>query len=306
MRARFPLAALAFSILSTAALAQSGSSAPALVADDVTHRSAGALAEFAHAAEDTWRAVLAARRSTDASQDELVRVTFSLAGGARLAASRLSAHGVTKTELDETLRNLDGLMTQADRAVDDAPTTGDIRRAWDATKSAWRNAKDRVAGVATTTTTGATGATGTTGAAGTTGTTASGSTGVTGPSGATGATPPPPPAEIAAAIIETRWSGMLNPDLKLSGTFAGKGLTKAEITVKDSSGKVVQSNTDKLTAQVAQAMTGKSATADVTVNWTYSFENEQLASGENTIVVSVTDSKGRRAEAETTLVRRQF
>ena len=43
-----------------------------------------------------------------------------------------------------------------------------------------------------------------------------------------------------------------------------------------------------------------------TIVYSITVENEDLASGENTISVSVTDSKGRKATAETTLVRRQF
>lgn len=293
---RLNLLAAAFVLMSSSLLAQSSTApsatGPVLVADDVTHRSVGALAEFAHSTDDLWRAVLAARRASDASQDELVRSVFSLAGGARLATGRLGAHGATKAEADEIMRGLDGLIALVDDTMDRAPTTGEIRRTWDAVRASWRNLKDRVAG-APMAASGATGPSGTTGSSGTT--------------GATAPPPPPPaPAEIAAAISDVRWAGMLNPDLRLSGSFTGKGLKTADITVKDASGKVVTSNSAALTAAVSEAMAGQSLTATVTVTWSYSFENEELASGENTIIVSVTDSKGRKASAETSLVRRQF
>lgn len=302
MRLKTVLAAAAFALTSTALLAQSSASGPAPVTDDVAHRTVGALAEFAHSTEDLWRAVLAARRSSDTSQDELVRSAFSLAGGGRLAATRLSAHGATRAESDEIMRSLDGLVALVDDTMDRAPTTGEIRRTWDNVRASWRNLQDRVAGVPRTS--GTTGPTGSTGGA--TGSTGGG--GVFGPdtSGTTGPTAPQPRVDIAAAITEARWSGMLNPDLRVAGTFTGKGLTKADITVKDGSGKVVTTDGAKLTAAVAQAMSGKSASTEVSVNWSYSFENEDLASGENTIVVTVTDSKGRKAVAETSLVRRQF
>ena len=299
MRLKTILAASILVLSSTTLLAQSSASGPVLVTDDVTHRTVGALAEFAHATDDLWRAVLASRRSSDASQDELVRSAFSLAGGGRLAATRLSVHGATKAEAEEIMRSLEGLVALVDDTMDRAPTTGEIRRTWDNVRGSWRNLKDRAAGVAGTS--GATGATGSTGASG-----SSGASGTSGASGSTGPTPPQPAADIAAAITETRWTGMLNPDLKVGGTFTGKGLTKADITVKDSSGKVVTTDSAKLTAAVASAMSGKGASTEVVVSWNFSFENEDLASGENTIVVTVTDSKGRKATAETSLVRRQF
>ena len=261
---------------------------PPSAAEDFTHRVVGPSAQLAHATRDLWRAALASRKSRTADQDEMVRAVFAFAGASEMAASRLGSHDCNREEADEILRDLEALAAETDKAIDQTPTTGDLRRAWDGAQAAWQNLRDRAAGIAPPpTTTGATGATG--------------ATGGTGPTGTTGAN-----ADFNASISEARWSGLVNPDLKLSGTFTGKDMVKGEIEVADADGKVVYSNSDKLTAQIATATSGKSTSTPVTVNWTYSLENEDLASGENTITIAVTNGTGARAWTKRQITRKQF
>lgn len=275
-----------------------GASGAAIVAEDVSHRLVAPAAELAHASRDLWRAALASRKQRSPDQDAMVAAVFAFAGAAELSAGRLGSHDMTRDEMDEILRDLDALGTAVDRAIDQTPTTGDLRRAWDGTRAAWRNLKDRAAGPAPATGTGATGAYAPYDGGG--------ATGSTGSAGPTGATAPAAPPELAATITESRWAGIMNPDLKLAGTFEGKGLVKADIVVTNSSGTTIYSNSENLTNQVLTATSGKSTSTRVTVPWTYSFENEELAGGENTITVSVTNSRGTRAWTKTQLVRRQF
>ena len=109
-----------------------------------------------------------------------------------------------------------------------------------------------------------------------------------------------------AEITQTRWSGTFTPDLIVSGRLEGRGLTSGVLIIKDSSGGEIH----RVEASINEAI--KSATSRIprdglaTVSLRVRIDDDDLAEGSNTIVLRVTDRRGRTSETETKVTKRLF
>ena len=261
---------------------------PAL-ADDASSLRAGRAWALANEAADAWQAAGSERSSTSVAALRLDLFTF--AGSALLAAERLSEPSVSASEASWLIQSLEDLAGGCQNSMDRARVGSTTRGAWSETRSALAALVD-----------GAPAAT-------------SGNTG----GSAREPEPEPEPEQPAAepepardpdapraVISETRWSGTFTPDLVISGRVEGRGLSNGSLVLKDSSGREVFRDEKSINEAIVASKSGAARDALTTATFSIRIDDDDLASGENTIVLTVTDSRGRRDEGTTTVTKRLF
>jgi len=254
-------------------------------ADDGSALRAGRAWALAHASLDAWTSATGERDSTSVSALRLD--FFAFAGSARLAAERFSDPGLRASEARVLLSSLEDLAGGCQNSMDRARVGSATRDAWADTRRALASlvdgapvrANDRPA-----------------------------------------AREPEPEPEAPAAepetrvdpdapravISETRWSGTFTPDLVISGRLEGRGIRTGSLVLKNSSGREVFRSEKIINDAIAAATQGGARDALATATFSVRIDDDDLASGENTIVLTVTDSRGRRSEATTSVTKRLF
>lgn len=255
------------------------------LADDTSSLRSGRAWMLAHEASAAWQAASGERNSTSVAALRLDFFTF--AGSARLAAERLSDPAVTASEADWLIQSLEDLAGGCQNSMDRA-------RVGSSTRSAWAEARSALASLVD-------------GAPVSGGGNNAGSTQEPEPE-APAAEPEPPrdPDAPRAVISETRWSGTFTPDLVVSGRVEGRGLRTGSLVLKNSSGREVYRAEKEINDAIAAATQGGPRDALATATFSVRIDDDDLASGENTIVLKVTDAKGRTSEATTTVTKRLF
>lgn len=248
------------------------------------HRMVGPAHELAHLAADA-RAAQAEEGGTSSTDQQLAFELTAFLGVARVAAHDLSRHETTADQVERLLRQLDD---QA-RRVEDV-----LRRArvTQATRDAWRQARGALAELSSLPTGG-------------------GASDAEAPRREPAPEPEPGPEAAdpnapSVEISQTRWAGTFTPDLVLSGRFAGRGLRSATLVVQASGGREVHRVEEALAQAIRDATAGQPSDARAEVPWQVRIDDDDLASGENVITVTVTDSRGRTAEAQVRLMKRVF
>lgn len=115
-----------------------------------------------------------------------------------------------------------------------------------------------------------------------------------------------PVPSMSVRISATEWAGGFTPDLVVRGVFTGKGLVSGRIEVFDEVGDSVWSNESGLTDQIARSTESFGRNEELRVDWRVRIDDDDLASGENRIVVTLKNSKGETMAFETTLRKRLF
>lgn len=254
-------------------------------ADDASALRAGRAWALANEASQAWDAAGSERSSTSVAALRLDLFTF--AGSARLAAERLSDPNASADEATWLIQSLEDLAGGCQNSMDRARVGSTTRTAWSETRSALASLVD-------------------------------GAPAMTGgvsrqpepePEPATPVAEPEAPRDPDAprsVIAETRWSGTFTPDLVVSGRVEGRGLNNGSLVLKDSSGREVYRDEKVINEAIVSSKQGAARDALTTATFSVRIDDDDLANGENTIVLTVTDSRGRSDEATTTVTKRLF
>lgn len=261
--------------------------APAL-ADDASALRAGRAWALANDAADAWQAAAAERNSTSVAVLRLDLFTF--AGAARLAADRLSDPRVSTDEAGWLIESLEDLAGGCQNSMDRARVGSSTRTAWSEARSSLSTLGD-----------------GAPAASGSDDRGDAGSAGEPEPEDPASETETPRDPDAPRAVIaEARWSGTFTPDLVVNGRVEGRGLSNGSLVLKDSSGREVYRSEKPINDAIVSAKQGGPRDGLATATFSIRIDDDDLATGENTIVLTVTDSKGRKAEASHTVTKRLF
>lgn len=117
---------------------------------------------------------------------------------------------------------------------------------------------------------------------------------------------PPRPEDLSARITSTDWLGGFTPDLEVRGVIEGRRLESVVLEVHDDEGDVVFRDDTQLQRQLDMATQGASRREDVRIDWRIRIDDDDLASGQNRIVLRVTNDADESVEAEVTVRKRLF
>ena len=236
---------------------------------------------LAHQAADAWTAASADR------SENVRRALLGFAGAAELAARQLGDHRTDEATARRLESDLEQLARDVQSAFDRERTSSATREAWAETRRALVALTDPA------------------------------SVRPAAPSSPVPSrpaeeptsrleTPPADPDAPQAIISDTRWSGTFTPDLVVSGRVEGRGLRSGALIVRDSSGREVYRADKEINEAIAAATQGSPADSLATAVFSVRIDDDDLKTGENLIVITVTDSRGRTAEASVSKTKRLF
>lgn len=253
--------------------------------DDAFHQRAARAHSLAHRAADAWAT------AADDGPEALRRELLAFAGASELAASALSDHDTPDREASRLLGDLEELARGVQGAFDRNRTGTELRDDWAETRRALVALTDPSAPPAG-------------------GDGSGSSTPAPAPSSGepTSRLEPPPadPDAPRAVISETRWSGTFTPDLVVNGRLEGRGLRTGALVIRDSGGREVHRAEEEIRQAIAAATAGNPADALATAVFSVRIDDDHLAAGENTLVLTATDSRGRTTESTQAITKRLF
>jgi len=277
MKASAPVAAVFCLVLAAAAL----QAAPQASRSDA--RTGGLAYELLHASRITYNTAQMSVNLESSREELMLRRLFGVYAGSRIFFDLVEDHETSRRRIEDTLLVLRSLADEAETAVQRAQAYHSVRRSWEDTRAALSLLLQHYGVVAERRTL---------------------------PPG-TGEEPEPreevepEPKNARVRISGTDWLGGFTPDLEVRGVFEGLRLTRAVLEVY-SGDKVVYKDEETLTGQIAKAGENWPKHLEMRVDWRKRIDDDQLASGDNRIVITLENARGEKATAETTIRKRLF